>query len=45
MHRVRLWAATALVLVAGYGCGGSDATSLTSGEIRLTPDAVIIAQG
>ena len=45
MHRVRLWAAAALVLVAGNGCGGSDATGPTSGEIRLTPDAVIIAQG
>ena len=45
MHRARLWAAAALVLMAGTGCGGSDTTGPTSGEIRLTPDAVIVAQG
>lgn len=45
MHRVRVWAAAALVLMAGTGCGGSDTTGPTSGEIRLTPDAVIVAQG
>ena len=45
MRRVRRWAATALVLVAGTGCGGSDTTGPTSGQIKLTPDAVIVAQG
>lgn len=45
MRRVRRWAATALVLVAGTGCGGSDTTGPTSGQITLTPDAVIVAQG